>query len=364
MVRLQWFRFSLLIVVGAALSLTPALAAPAASAPSPFTVTDALGRKVSFAKPPQRVAIAGRGLFMISDAAYLFPEAAQRLVALGPLMGSGRDFLPLVDAKLGTKLLLDPGAGAEQIVPSRPDVVILKSGMALNLGPTLERLKIPVVYVDLETPPQYERDLRVLGQILQDPGRAEAVCRYYQEQAARVQKAVAGIPEAHKPRVLVLQCGSKSSEVGFSVPAASWIQTTMVTLAGGIPVWTEASKGAGWTVVSLEQIAAWNPDQVYVVRYRGNVQGFVAKLRANPQWQALKAVKQGKLFGFPADFSSWDQPDTRWPLGLLWLAARIHPERLGSVRMADEVARFYTELYGLPPDVIRGKVMPLLQGRL
>ena len=53
----------------------------------------------------------------------------------------------------------------------------------------------------------------------------------------------------------------------------------MVELAGGVPVWTAAVQGGGWAVVNLEQIAAWNPDQIYVINYFGSAVDVVAQLR-------------------------------------------------------------------------------------
>jgi iron complex transport system substrate-binding protein len=331
---------------------------------APVTVTDALGRSVYFPKLPQRIVIAGRGMFMIADAIFLFSEAAHRVVAVEQAPRSDRGFLSLVDPTYGTKTILEPEAGAEQIAPSRPDVVLLKSAMADRLGQSLTRLGLPVVYVDLETPDQYTRDIGVLGQLVGNPDRARQICRYYEERLEFVQKLMAGLEDAQKPGVLLLQYSARGAHVGFTVPPASWIQTTLVSQAGGLPVWTDASKGGGWTVVGLEQISAWNPDQIYVVSYRSQVQDVIARLMTDPTWQALKAVQSRNLFGFPGDFYSWDQPDTRWPLGLLWLATRIHPERTRGVDLAGQVARFYAELYGLPPDVIRDTIMPSLKGSL
>ncbi|MFN8598026.1 MAG: hypothetical protein U0559_17805 [Anaerolineae bacterium] len=41
--------------------------------------------------------------------------------------------------------------------------------------------------------------------------------------------------------------------------------------------------------MNLEQIAAWNPDQIYIIAYNGNAQDVVAKLKADSKWAALKA---------------------------------------------------------------------------
>ena len=44
-----------------------------------ITVTDAVARRVTFVKPPTRVAIVGRAAFYTTNLVYLYPEAFTRL---------------------------------------------------------------------------------------------------------------------------------------------------------------------------------------------------------------------------------------------------------------------------------------------
>jgi iron complex transport system substrate-binding protein len=360
------WQLSLLALISIGWLLPPfgSTAQPAASAGFGITVTDALGRKVTFDRAPQRIAIAGRALIMVSDALYLFPQASQRIAAIARGNQSGHDFLSIVDPSFGNKTLLEPNAGAEQIASVKPDLVILKNMMVDRLGKALERLNIPVLYVDLETPEQYTRDITMLGQIMGNPDRAQQVVRYYQQRWDAVKRMLSDLTDAQKPRVLVLQYTKRGGETALNVPPAAWIQTTMVLQAGGVPVWTKASQRGGWTVVNLEQVAAWNPDQIYIISYKGNAKDIVTLLKADPSWRALKAVREDRLFGFAGDFCSWDQPDTRWLLGMMWLATKIQPDRAKSIDIMKEVNQFYAELYNLQPNVIQHHVKPLLSGSI
>ncbi len=349
-----------------AVSLSPVSPLPPPTEPAvtaSAVVVDALGRTVEFPAPPQRIVVAGKAIFMLADALYLFPEAVERLVASGPASQGSAQFLPLVDAGFAQKLILESNAGAEQIAPTNPEVVVLKSYLAESLGQPLEQLGIKVVYVDLETPEQYQRDLVTLGQLFGDPARAEAVSRFYADKVAGVTQALGDVAEAQRPRVLLVQYSEKGGAAALSVPPATWIQTQMVELAGGAPVWKEAAQGGGWATVNFEQIAAWNPEQIFVIAYQSNPSEVVAKLKADPQWQALAAVQNGKVYGFPKDFYSWDQPDTRWILGLTWLAGRLHPDRF-QPDMNQELVNFYGQLYGLDEAVVKDQIVPLLQGDL
>jgi iron complex transport system substrate-binding protein len=356
-----------LIEVGWKICIPPAEEAQAlllssATMGGELMVTDALGRTLIFPQQPQRFVMAGRATTLVADAFYLFPEASQRLAGIERRNQSANDFLAVIDPAYNDKTFLEQNAGPEQIAPLKPDVVLLKSFMADRLGQPLERLGIPVVYVDLETPAQYTRDINILGQLLGNPARAQEILDFYQQRVNRVQQAMAGLTDEQKPRVLLLQYSDRGGEVAFNVPPAAWLQTTMTELAGGTPVWTEAAEKGGWTVVGFEQIAAWNPDQIYVINYFSDPVAVVEQLKADPKWQELKAVQNDQLFAFANDFYSWDQPDSRWILGLQWLATKIQPERAAEIDIRQAINEFYTQMYGLDPATIEAKVMPLMKG--
>jgi iron complex transport system substrate-binding protein len=345
-------------------ALTSAAAPTETATPTAVTITDALGRQVTFAQQPQRIVLSGKALFMIADGLYLFPDVGSRIVAIGKTAQGKLDFIPVIDPDYKNKIILDSQAGAEQIAAAKPDLVILKSSVAESLGKPVETLGIPVVYVDFETPEQYTRDLTTLGQIFQQEARAKALIAFFQERTDRVTKALADLKEEQKPRVLLLYYTEQGGAIAFNVPPLSFIQATDVLLGGGQPVWKDAQLGKGWTKVTLEQIAAWNPDQVYVIAYQLNVNDVVTKLKADPQWQALNAVKQNKLYGFPGDYYSWDQPDPRWILGFTWLAAKINPDRFKDLDMQAEIRTFYKDLYNLDEAAYQKVIQPNLTGDL
>lgn len=335
-------------------------ATPAPTA-APITVTDALGRDVVLPNPPQRIVLTGRGLFMIADAIYTFPEAQRRIVGMGQTAQGSGNFIKLIDPDYAKKAVLERDAGAEQVAALQPDLVILKSTAAEATGKPIEALGIPVIYIDFETPEQYYRDLAILGKIFGNEVRAQEVIAFYQARVAQIEQAVMG---ADKPRVLLLYYNDRDGAVSFNVPPLSWIQTAMVRIAGGEPVWSNIELGRGWTQVTLEQIAAWDPDHIFVVSYFKNPSEVVKNLKADANWQALRATQAGQLYAFPADLYSWDQPDTRWILGLMWLAGRIHPDRFPNLDIEAEAKVFYQTLYGLDAEFFASKIRPTFQGDL
>jgi len=325
-------------------------------------ITDALERQVSLSSVPERIVITGKALIMIADAAYIFPEAPERIVGLGNAGQGDSNFIALIDPGYTTKAVLENNAGAEQIAALQPDLVILKSYLAETVGRPIEAIGIPVIYVDFETPEQYTRDLAIFGQVFQNPDRASEVAAYYQTKAEQIQQAVSDTKT--QPRVLMLYYNDKDGNVAFNVPHADWMQTRIVEMAGGIPIWTEANLGSGWTQVSLEQIAAWDADQIFIIAYRQDSADVTAALEADPNWQALAAVQNGQLHAFPGDLYSWDQPDVRWLLGLTWLAGQLHPERFPELDITAEARAFYENLYGLDSAFFEGNILATFKGDL
>ncbi len=318
---------------------------------------------MSFPAPPHRIVIAGKALFMITDVAFMFPEAPSRVVALGKGVQYKLDFAPVVDTRYSSLTVLGTDAGVEQVAAAEPDAVFLKTFARTTLGKPLEALGVKVVYFDLETPEAYYREIGTMGKIFGDPARAEQLVGFFKDRVARITTAVASATT--RPRVLVLYYSAKNGPVSFNVSPAEWINVSEVRLAGGDPVWTSGVKlGQSWTTVTVEQIAAWNPDQVYVITYFSDPKDAVAKIKADPRWQALTAVRTNAVYAFPGDYYSWDQPDPRWVLGLTWLATKIHPEQTSALHLDTESRSFYSTVYSLDTAAYDRSIKPNLWGDL
>jgi iron complex transport system substrate-binding protein len=327
-------------------------------------IMDALGRRLSFQEPPRRIVLPGRAVFITVDAAYMFPGAGKRIVAMRRSDQDADRFIALVDPDAAAKAVLTEESGPEQIAGFKPDVVILKSYLARSVGNPIEALGIPVVYVDFETPEQYFRDLNTLGELFGQPGRAAEIIEYYRVAVRRVQDRLRGVSARDKRRVLLLYYSDRDGKVAFGVPPVSWMQTRMTEMAGGTPVWRDAVPGQGWTTVSLEQILAWDPDAVFVVSYWRDPKDVARGLQADPIWNRLRAVKERRLYAFAGDLCSWDQPSPRWILGLAWMAKKLYPERFEAVDITAVAADFYRVAYGFDSTLFREKIRSAFRGDL
>lgn len=343
--------------------LIPSLPLAAVGVPeeeAAVTVEDALGRSVSFPATPQRIVLAGRATFMLTDALYLFPSVGELVVGVGRTNQGLGDFFPLLDSRADDKAALGRNASAEEILAQRPDLVILKSQMAGSLGSALESAGARVVYLDLETPEQYDRDILTLGEILAQQERAQEIISLYRERRRRLETAIEG---RRTPRVLLLYATETGGSYTYSVAPEGWIQADQVRLGGGEPVWLGSSVSPGWNQVQFEQIALWDPEVVVLVSYRQRPDALVRELREDPLWQELEAVRTGAVYAMPADYYSWGQPDTRWILGAEWFAHLLHPEAF-SQSFESRIRSFFRDFYGFDEQRYRTAIAPVLSGDL
>jgi iron complex transport system substrate-binding protein len=114
----------------------------------------------------------------------------------------------------------------------------------------------------------------------------------------------------------------------------------------------------------LEQVAAWDAYQIFIIAYNQDALDVTESLKSDPNWQALRAVRDGQLRPFPADLYSWDQPDTRWLLGLTWLGGQLHPDLFPALDITAEVQSFYQTLYGLDSAFFETNIRPTFKGVL
>ncbi len=328
---------------------------------SSLEFVDATGKQVRLSGLPQRIIVAGRATPYVLDTIYLFPDAAKKLAAIEVRGFDTQAFLAMVDPEVEVKNVIERDAGPEQIAPYLPDLVIVKNISLAQLGSALEEISIPVMGMNLETPEYFYEDIRVLGTVFDNASRAEEIIAYYQNIEGQIAAMMSDVQENGRPTALVVQYSEDSGEISFKVPPASYLQTTMIRKAGGTPVWLDSDGGAeGWIQIGLEQIAVWNPEMIFVVNYNGDSVESAQKLAQSPTWEGLQAVENGQIFGFPADFASWDLIDPRWILGQQWLATLIHPERTSEIDLQAQVISFYQEMYRLTETQILDSVFPRL----
>ncbi len=309
----------------------------------------------------QRIVLGGKAANMLADAVYLFPGVGSRIVAYASGDQGLGLFLSAIDPTFKSKTSFDKSAGAETFAAFKPDLVILKSMMKGQLQAPLTAMSIRQLYLNLETPEQYYEDIGALGKVLGEEKRAADVVSWFADHETKIVARTLKLSAAQKPNVLLMQLSSSGESV-WQVPPDSWMQTIMTERAGGKAVWKGANPGSGWATVSVEQIAAWNPDIVCVIDYRGDSSAAAQAFKKDSRLSSLKAIKTNAVFGFPQDFYSWDQPDTRWILGLTWLAKTAQPSLFKDISVAATTEEFFKYMYGFDDAKYRSLILSRLHG--
>ncbi|MBF9018524.1 ABC transporter substrate-binding protein [Oceanispirochaeta sp. M2] len=329
---------------------------------NPITIQYSLGRTVVLPEIPQRIIQTGSSAFLINDAIYLFPEASERVVAMSDSNQKRGYFLPILDPEYDKKIILPRTINIEEIMAASPDLLIVKDFLFSKYDKEFKKVGIPVIYLNLESPEAWEADLAILGQIFGNQKRAEELQRLFTEYTMNVLRPLENIDQENKKRNLILYYSEKDGTGAFQVPPLTYIQTRMLKMSGSEPVWSEADLGTKWTKVGFEQIAAWDPDQIFLISYRSPISEVLKIIDESPYWQELRAYKEKEIHPFPMDFHSWDQPDPRWLIGLQWMAYISHQEYYSDLDMDKVAERFFADFYNISEEDYRSKIYPFIEG--
>lgn len=304
-------------------------------------IIDATGRTVTVPDTPARVFAAGPPAAVLlyalkpeamvgwvrapsdQDLPYLLPET-RALPALGRLTGRG-DTLNL-----------------EGLLAAAPDVIIdvgTVNDTYLSLAARVqEQTGVPYVLIDgsFENTPAA---LRLLGDILGVPERAEQLARYAEETFALVDSTLESVPEDARPGVYL----ARSAE-GLETAGPNSINAEIIARVGARNV-VEASND-GLASISPENVLAWAPDVIVTIDA-----GFAATVGADPAWAEVPAVAEGRVYLAPrAPFGFIDSPPSvNRLIGLRWAMHMLYPEAATGDLRAD-VRDFYTLFYQVTPD--------------
>jgi len=304
-------------------------------ASSRITVIDSADRKVDISLPVRKIA----GLHTSACNAFCLLELEEKVVGVTQYLGQDPNMYPTLKNKPNIGSVYSPNY--EIILENRPDLLIMGSA-AVNLEPatdTLTPLGVPVLALDLqprngadahERERHYDHELMLLAKLTGKADRAQAFIEWKQGVFEMIRRRVRGVK---KRRVLCVNSVSKVLKgSGFSV----WAGERIIELAGGVNL---AAEYEGKTV-SGEWVLEQNPDVLVVVSYWPHeglghgvedverVKKTLAAVSKNKVFARTRAVRKGRLYLFSYyGLASGGQT----PVGALYLAKRLYPERFADV---------------------------------
>lgn len=285
-------------------------------------VRDAAGRAVQVPAEVARVFPAGppAGLVLYS----LVPErllgwtmtpSAAALAYLGP--GADKPALGWVAGRGGD-------ANLEAVLRQKPDLIVdigTTTGTYVSLAERVQQATgIPVLLLDgrLDALAGTYRTLgTALGVAQVGEERAAFIESHLKDIAARLDK----VPAAARPKVYLARGAS-----GLESARAGSINVEAVEAAGGRNVVGEALGAGSLVTVSMEQVLAFDPDVIVVLD-----PAFFARMKADPLWREVRAVKTGKVVLAPQLPFPWVDypPSVNRVIGVVWLAQLFHPAAMG-----------------------------------
>jgi iron complex transport system substrate-binding protein len=286
-------------------------------APSPY------GSYIMYSVDPSM--LSGLNLPIKDEDRKYFPKEVQGLPLIGSLGGQGM------------------AANIEVLLKAKPDLLIMwsakRSAINAKTEETLKKLNVPFVYAVAENLYDYPAVYRFLGKILGREEKTERLASYCQKTLADAKATVDRIPVAKRPTVYYAE-----GVDGLSTECDDSIHVELLRMAGDTNVHRcHTSSHMGMEKVSLEQVMLYNPDVIVAQE-----KTFFDKVPGDPRWQAIKAVKEGRVYLIPrAPFNWFDRPPSFMRiLGLKWLVGCLYPaEQKGD--MVKEAKEFYKLFLGV-----------------
>ncbi len=250
------------------------------------------------ARPPQRVVslnpttteivfAVGAGARLVGRSQWdSWPDSARRVPDLGPAVR------PNVETTLA----------------AHPDLVLLYA--SADDQPAAARLRaagIRVAALRIDRIEDFRRATRDIGALLGDSARAATVVDSVDATLARVRAATRGLP---RPTVFMPTWESPVIAIG-----GGSFMNELIDIAGGRNVYADIA--APSPTVSLEDVVKRDPDVVLASPETR------ARLLSDPRWQALRAVRTGRVLAF--DTTVVGRPSVVLGQAAVSLARLLHP---------------------------------------
>ena len=276
---------------------------------SPTTFTDGSGRTVLLRLPVQRIVS-------------LAPSNTEVLFAVGAgAQLVGRDSYS--DYPAEAKNVADIGGGfsalnMEVILSKKPDLVLASPLTPPEQIADLDKAGL-TVYV-LPNPKTFDElyaNLQLVGKIT---GHENAAGSLVESLQARVRAVVSKVAILSARPTVYYELDATDPSAPYTSGPDTFVDL-LIRTAGGENF--GGNLKGDWVQISVEEVLAKQPDMIVL---GDNTYGGVTpeQVKARPGWDALNAVKQGKIFTF--DDNTVSRPGPRLVDGLEAMAKLLHPD--------------------------------------
>jgi iron complex transport system substrate-binding protein len=335
-------RRSVLGLLGASALVRPAWAVPR-------TLVDSVGRSLVVPERATRILAAGPPAAILVYA--LAPDAMIGWV--GPPADDAKPFLlPQARDLPATGRLTTRGQEPDlaRIAKLKPDLIVDFGSITPNYVSLAEKIQkgtqVPYALIDgrLDRLP---KTLRLAGEVMGRPERAEALAAYAEQSLARIDAVRTKVPAAQRPRFYL----ARGSDGLQSAVKGSGL-TEVLERAGGINVVEGPAQRGGAVTPTFDQVASWKPDVIVTFD-----QAAADAVRGDAGWTKITAGK--RVLIAPTLPWGWlgEPPSLNQLLGLRWLASAFYPGE-PKIDLVGEAHDFHRLVYGVvPPDAALAKLV-------
>jgi len=297
-----------------------------------ITITDQIGREVTFEKPTEKLVSS----YYISTAIFVALGLEDSLIGI-EAKAETRGLYKMAAPNLLSLPAIGTGKGVnvEEVAALNPDVVVIPKKLADSVE-SFESLGIPVIVVNPETMEEFRQCIEILGKVTATEKKATALLDYYDEKTNQVFLLNARLSSFPK---VYLSSGSSY----FSTCTSKMYQNDLISISGGDNVSKELTDGY-WQTISAEQLNIWQPDYMFAVSYANYS---LDDIKNDVTLSEVAAVKEGKVFSFPSAIEPWDYPTPSSVLGMLYLTHMLHPDLYSQEQFVDEATSFYKEFFDI-----------------
>ncbi|MFH2556743.1 ABC transporter substrate-binding protein [Klebsiella aerogenes] len=242
----------------------------------------------------------------------------------------------------------------ESLLALHPQVVFVANYAPQGMIQQIQNAGVPVVAISLRQDAAGEKNkmnptmaneeqayndglkqgIRLIGEVVERQSQAEALIDYTFAARAEANSPVAGIPENQRVRVYM-------ANPDLNTYGAGKYTGLMMKHARALNVAAATVKGA--RQVSLEQVLQWNPEVIFVQDRYPQV---VKQIENDPQWQAIDAVKNHRVWLMPEYAKAWGYPmPEALAIGELWMAKKLYPSRYRNVDVDAKAQNYYQRFY-------------------
>lgn len=272
-------RFLRIVGVAVAILATVALALHAAAPESAYQVVDGIGNRVVLAKTPERivsVSVAGTEiLFSLVD-----PEKIVGVTSFD----TDESMSNVADKAKAVENII--AFNAESVIALDPDLVVVATWNNPDVVDQIKTVGIPVyVMADITAISQIPDNIVSLGEAVGARDQAEKLAHEVTSRLAELDSLAA--KAASRPKVLIYTTWGSTYGKGTTYDE-------LIRRSNAINVADELGIN-GWGNVSEENIIVTNPDYVVFDFYGQPDQSVISAFCANPKFQGLSAVVNGKV---------------------------------------------------------------------